>query len=433
MREDAATTGAPGAAPAGATASGGADQAGPAPRDGSGADRAASATGLGLSLSGVRAVAILPLAHAVNDSYAYVLQALLPAIIASLGLTLGLAGGLVSLYQLTSSLVQPLFGYLADRRALRWPVWAGVGASGLAAGLLGLAPSYVALVGLLLLGGIGTAVFHPVSGAMVGAAAPPHARGRWMGLYVTAGNFGSACGPLMVGTLIERAGPTGTWPIMLPALGIAGLVALLAPRPASSGKVAPPLAETLRQHGRLLGALILVITLRAWVNASLATFIPLLGEARGLSVGDAAQALTAFLFAAAVGGLLGGFAADRWGRDRVIVGSLLLSVPFGLLLALRPAADAGFFLTAAGSGFFLNASFVVLTIRGQESVPGSVGMLTGITLGLTVGLGGLAVTPMAILGEWIGLPGATAVAASMAVVTAMSVRLLPPLPVRSTE
>ncbi len=87
-----------------------------------------------------------------------------------------------------------------------------------------------------------------------------------------------------------------------------------------------------------------------------------------------------------------------------------------------------FFLTAAGSGFFLNASFVVLTIRGQESVPGSVGMLTGITLGLTVGLGGLAVTPMAVLAEWIGLPGATAVAAGMAVATALSMRLLPPLP-----
>jgi FSR family fosmidomycin resistance protein-like MFS transporter len=389
--------------------------------------------GLGLSARTVRTIGILPLAHAVNDSYAYVLQALLPAIIASLGLTLGLAGGLVSLYQLTSSLVQPFFGYLADRHALRWPVWAGVAGSGVAAGLLGLAPSYVALIGLVLLGGLGTAIFHPVAGAMVGASAPPHARGRWLGLFVTSGNFGGAFGPLMVGALVDRSGPTGTWPILLPALLLAGLAALLAPRGTVSGKAAPPLGQTLRRHGRVLGGLILVITLRSWVAASLATFIPLLGQARGLSVGDAAQALTAFLFAAAVGGLLGGFAADRGGRDRVIVGSLLLSLPFGLLLALRPAADPGFFGAAVGCGFFLNASFVVLMIRGQESVPGSTGMMTGVTLGLTLGLGGLAVTPMALLAEWVGLPLAAAVAVSGTALTAAAMRLLPPLPPRGAE
>jgi MFS transporter, FSR family, fosmidomycin resistance protein len=115
-------------------------------------------------------VGTLALAHTVNDSYAYVLQAVLPAIIPALGLTLGMAGGLVSMYQLTSSLVQPVVGYVADRSALRWPAWAGVAISGVAASMLGLAPNYFALIGLLLLGGIGTAVFHPVSAAMAGAA-----------------------------------------------------------------------------------------------------------------------------------------------------------------------------------------------------------------------------------------------------------------------
>ena len=72
-------------------------------------------------------VGSLALAHTVNDSYAYVLQALLPAIIPSLGLTLGLAGTLVAIYQVTSSLVQPLVGHLADRGGLRWPAWAVLG------------------------------------------------------------------------------------------------------------------------------------------------------------------------------------------------------------------------------------------------------------------------------------------------------------------
>ena len=87
----------------------------------------------------VSSVATLSLGHAVNDSYAYVLQAVLPAIIPSLGITLGMAGALVSIYQLTSSLIQPAVGYIADRSGLRWPAWVGLAISGITAGLLGLA------------------------------------------------------------------------------------------------------------------------------------------------------------------------------------------------------------------------------------------------------------------------------------------------------
>ncbi len=144
----------------------------------------------------VAGVAPLVVGHAVNDSYSYALQTILPAIIPTLGLTLGMAGGLVSVWQLTSSLVQPIVGHLADRSGLRWPAWAGIVLSGTAAALLGQAPSYLALVGLLIVGGIGTAIFHPVSAAMTIGLAPARARGRWMGLYVTAGNYGLALGPL---------------------------------------------------------------------------------------------------------------------------------------------------------------------------------------------------------------------------------------------
>src|SRR4030095_11716110 len=146
--------------------------------------------------------ATVPLGHAIMSSYAYVLQTLLPVIIPALGLTLGMAGSLVSIYTLTSSLIQPVGGYIAARTARRWPVWAGVALTSVAAGLLGFAPNYWVLVGLLILGGVGTAIFHPVSAAVAGASAPASSRGRWLGLYVTAGNFGLAIGPWVAGTLV---------------------------------------------------------------------------------------------------------------------------------------------------------------------------------------------------------------------------------------
>ena len=381
----------------------------------------------------LRTIGVLSLAHTINDSYAYVLQAVLPALIVTFGLSLGLAGVLVTIYQLTSSVVQPVVGHLADRSAMRWPAWAGVALSGIGAGLLGLAPNYVALLGLLVIAGVGTAIFHPVSAAMIGTAAPPHVRGRWLGIYVTAGNLGLAIGPLSVGWLLERVGPTGTWPILVPALLMSVAVATLAPRRVQPTTAHPPLRSTLRKHRRLLSALVLVITLRAVASAGLSTFIPLLGRGRGLGFGDAAFVLTAYLLAGAAGGLLGGFAADRWGRDRVLTASLLLSVPFGLLVALRADTGPLLILWAALAGFFLNGSFVVLAIRGQESIPGSVGLMTGITLGLSVGLGGAAVTPLAFLGEQMGIPAAAALAVCLGGGAALASRLLPPPAARTVE
>lgn len=375
-------------------------------------------------------VAILPVAHAINDSYAFVLQAMLPAVIANLGLSLSSAGVLVSVYQLVSSFVQPVVGHIADRGALRWPSWAGVLMSGLGAGLLGLAPDYAALLVLLIIGGVGTAIFHPVTGAMVGAAAPPAQRGRWMGLYVTAGNFGLALGPLMLSVALAGTGLSGTWMIALPALLIAPLVMILAPSRAGPPRNAPSLLEILRNHRRVLSVLIFIVSVRAWITATLVTFIPLLGVSRAMPEASAAQVLSLYLFFGALGGLSGGYAADRWGRDRMIALSLLLSVPPGLLVGSYPHADLLWIMAAAAHGYFLNGSFVILTIRAQESVTGSVGMMSGIMLGLTIGIGGLFVTPMAALAQVLGLAPITTAVVTLAIIAAAAVRALPPLHAR---
>jgi FSR family fosmidomycin resistance protein-like MFS transporter len=88
---------------------------------------------------------------------------------------------------------------------------------------------------------------------------------------------------------------------------------------------------------------------------------------------------------------------------------------------------------AAASGFLLNGSFVVLTIRGQESLPSSVGMMSGIMLGLSVGLGGLAVTPLALLAEQVGLPNATAVAACLGGLAALAMQFVPKPPAAAPQ
>jgi FSR family fosmidomycin resistance protein-like MFS transporter len=369
----------------------------------------------------------IALAHAVNDSYAYILPPLLPVLVTQAGITLGMGAALVGMQLLVSSVLQPMFGHWADRTGGgRWMSWTGLILSGLGAAALGSAPGFAGLGVAMMITGAGTALFHPVSAALVAQAAPPAQRGFWMSAYISAGNLGLGLGPLLVGLVVIQGGLGNTWLLFVPA----GVTAILLwrfapPRPGRRGATSSPLLALVRQHWRLLATLVGVVAVRSWASTSLATFLPLLATQRGAETAHAAQVLTVFLIAGAIGGLAGGAAADWLGRDRIVVGSLLLSVPFGIFLGLADQFDLRFWLAAAAVGFFLNGSWVSLTVRAQESIPGSIAMMSGLMLGLSIGLGGLAVTPIGLLAERLTLGPVLAGVACLPLLAAGMMRFVP--------
>ena len=180
-----------------------------------------------------------------------------------------------------------------------------------------------------------------------------------------------------------------------------------------------------RGNRRMIGGLISVSATRAWSSALVSTFLPLYAVSLGASVVDSSRLLTLFLLSGAVGGLVGGWLADRFGRDRVIIFSMVIAAPFCLLLAAQDTVGAGLIVAAAVSGMLLNGSFVVLAVRGQESMPGSLGMVSGLMLGLSIGLGGLAVAPMGLVAEHAGIPPVFVAAGVLAIVCALFMRAVP--------
>jgi MFS transporter, FSR family, fosmidomycin resistance protein len=377
--------------------------------------------------SSVLGAGSLALTHAVNDSYAYILPPLLPVLLSQSGLTLGMGAALVAIQQLASAFLQPMFGHWADRSGEgRWMAWVGVLLSGVGAAALGLVPGFGGLGVAMLATGIGSALFHPVSAALVAQAAPRAQRGFWMSAYISAGNLGLGIGPLLVGLVLVGGSVQGTWLLGIPAVIAAVLTATFSPvRPGRRGAQHLSLLAVLRSNWRLLAGLIGVVALRSWASTTLVTFLPTLATERGAAPTAAAQVLTVFLISGAVGGFAGGAAADRLGRDKVVIGSLLLSVPFGVLLALVGSFGPLFWLAAGACGFFLNGSWISLTVRGQESVPGSIAMMSGLMLGLSIGLGGIAVTPFGLIAERFGLPGVIAVTAALPAFGAALMRVVP--------
>jgi MFS transporter, FSR family, fosmidomycin resistance protein len=380
-----------------------------------------------VSSAAVLGAGALALAHTVNDSYAYILPPLLPLLLAQAGLTLGMGAGLVAIQQLASAFLQPMFGHWADRSGEgRWMAWLGVLLSGGGAAALGVVPGYAGLGVAMLATGVGSALFHPMSAALVAQAAPPRQRAFWMSIYISAGNVGLGIGPLLVGLVLVQGDLHGTWLLGIPAAIAAGVLWRVAPTPpGASGASRTSLLGVLRGSWRVLLPLIGVVAVRSWASTTLVTFLPTLATERSSTPSEAAQVLTVFLISGAIGGFAGGAAADRVGRDRVVIGSLLLSAPFGVMLGVLGEFGAAFWLAAAASGFFLNGSWISLTVRGQESVPGSIAMMSGLMLGLSVGLGGIAVTPIGLVAEHVGLASVIAATAILPLLGALMMRFVP--------
>ena len=215
------------------------------------APAATSASGAKASRSSVLGAGSLALAHGVNDSYAYILPPLLPILLTQAGLTLGMGAALVAIQQLASAFLQPLFGHWADRSGEgRWMPLTGVLLSGCGAAALGLVPGFGGLGLAMLATGIGSALFHPVSAALVAQAAPPQQRAFWMSAYISAGNLGLGIGPLLVGLVLVGGNLHGTWMLAIPAVIATALMWWLAPaRPGARG------AHTSSLFGIFAGAL----------------------------------------------------------------------------------------------------------------------------------------------------------------------------------
>src|SRR2546428_4005143 len=128
---------------------------------------------------------LVTLGHFTIDSYSSFFSPLLPLLVTKLHLSLTLVGTLVAFSALSSSFAQPLFGWFADRVDRPWFVAFGPLVAAVFLSSIGLAPSYGALVGLLLLGGIGVAAVHPPAGGVARDGSPR--RGIAMSFFVTGG------------------------------------------------------------------------------------------------------------------------------------------------------------------------------------------------------------------------------------------------------
>ena len=329
--------------------------------------------------------------------------ALLPFLIAQRGYSYTAAGALVLASTLSSSVIQPLFGLSSDRRSLPWLMPAGVVLAGLGIALAGVAPTYSLTFLAVTLSGIGVAAFHP-EGSRFANYVSGERRASGMSLFAVGGNVGVALGPVLFTPAVLLLGLRGTLLFVVPAALVALLLVAELPRlrgfrPDRARLVAD--AEAPPEWGpfaRLGG----VIAFRTFAYFGLLTFVPLyFVDELGVSAAWANTALALMLFGGAAGTLLGGPLADRFGTRPVLIGSMALVGPLVLAFWASGPLLASALVLLVGAATI--ATFSVTVVMGQQYLPGRIGLASGVTLGLAIGLGGIGAPLFGALADAFGL------------------------------
>jgi FSR family fosmidomycin resistance protein-like MFS transporter len=337
-------------------------------------------------------------------------QGILPVAVAKLKELFGLSyfqvGLMMMVLNLTSSVIQPVFGMISDRFRTGWFVPVGILWTAVAMGLLGWSPNYMTALLMVGFAGLGTAAFHPRA-MMAVYLASGLKRGLGAAIFSTGGNLGFALGPVIGSLLVLGFGLHATVGL-IPVGLVLFLVIALYPGDFLRREPTPPAAAAVQTEGRPDGvlwrsliAVCLIVVIRSWVYMSAITYLPLYFQSRGIQLASGSLLLTLYLACGAAAGLFGGHLSDTFGRKQVIVVSSLL-YPF-LAAALLMADGPWVWVLAGVSGAALLSSFSVTIVLAQELLPRHLGMASGLILGLGFGTGGLGTALSGYLADSIGL------------------------------
>jgi FSR family fosmidomycin resistance protein-like MFS transporter len=358
-------------------------------------------------------VFLLGLGHFTVDIYANILPPLLPIFKNLYSLSYAATAGLTSLFAVTSTLIQPIFGFIADRYGKKWIAAVGVAWISVFMCMLGIAPGYAAIVAIVTFAGVGSAMYHPQGAAMVPKVSGDR-KGLGVSIFAAGGSIGYSIMPLIAVMIVGWFGLHSLPLLIAPGLIVSYMIYRYAPNMeedcARNRIDLRQVAQGMARVKSSLASLIMVVSLRSWVCSGMLAFIPLYFALQfkgwnfmGVDMTYIAPGITLFIFliSNAIGGIIGGSLSDKYGKKQVLVTSLFASIPFFFLAFVCPVILAWPLIAMAGGLVYM--SYPGTIIQAQEMLPRTQGMAGGLILGFANGVGGLLVLVTGVISDRFGI------------------------------
>ena len=358
-----------------------------------------------------RVLLALGLSHLLNDTLQSVITAVYPLLKESMALSFVQIGFITLVYQISASVFQPLVGFYLDKKPNPW--FLPIGMSFTLIGLVVLAFSgtlHQVLFSVFLVG-IGSSILHPEASRLTSLASGGK-RGLAQSVFQVGGNMGSSLGPLLAALCIAPYGQRNI--VFFALLALCAIIvmipicrwykrklkALRLNKDGMKTEVVSPLPRK-KTIFSLSVLLILIFSKYVYLASITSYYTFFLIEKFDVTVRDSQFFLFAFLFASALGILLGGPVGDKVGRKYVIWVSILGAAPFSLIMP-----HANLLWTCILSiliGLILSSAFSAILVYAQELLPSKLGLISGLFFGLAFGIAGIASAVLGGLADKFGI------------------------------
>ena len=373
------------------------------------------------------------------------LPAILPFFVSDYGMNYTDVAGLMFASSFLSSFIQPLFGYLADKTSKHWFMSFGILISGVSLAVTGFTQNYWAIFLAVMLMGIGGSFFHPEAARLVNIISGTR-RGSGISIFSVGGNGGYGLGPILAVALVSGLGMKGLiiYGVLAIIMGLA--VQHLTPRIAASAdsllakskeaekaavaalntaasvtnfakaedSATPVAAKAPAQAAPAAGTndwrsfcrLTLVIVFRSVVINGIYSFLPLYCISILLtSKALGSTTLSVLSIAGILTTLVGGWIADKLGYVKVLKYGCLLLIPVMAAIVLTSNIWVVYLMMLPLSLAF-NGTYAPFVVLGQTYLAKNIGFASGITLGLSMTVGGIITPVLGWYADHYGLPAA---------------------------
>jgi len=263
----------------------------------------------------------------------FVVAGILPQVAASLGVSVALAGQMVTLYALSYALLSPVIAAAAAHWPRKRLLLSGLGVFVVANGVTALAPTIGIVLASRVLAGLGAAMFSPTATAAGASLVPPEQRGRALAIVIaglsSATALGAPLGTFIGGWLDWRA---TMW--FVSAVGAFAAIGVTWRLPNIPTPPAVGLAKRLAPLGDL--RVLLTLTTTWLIYSGLFLVYTYIGLSFDRATGGNPKVLALLLLlwgvAATFGNLVAGKLTDRFGSRHIINAAIaFLALDFLLL------------------------------------------------------------------------------------------------------
>ena len=346
--------------------------------------------------------------HFINDIYTGVLNPIMPFIAAKIGISMPVAAVILTISHIFSSLLQPLFGYFADNIVKRSFIFWGLLLSSAFIPLSALSENPYTLVLFIVIGSIGSSLFHPQALGFASRFADTLNPGKSMSIFVAMGTLGYSCGPVISSWITQFLGMHKMPLMTLIGLIWAVLMFNLVPKLSLSEPVVSKIdfktAFKRILTNRKLNILNVIAMLKTMIMSACFILLPFLWKNMGYKPFYIGMALFLFIFSGGIGSLLSNAVEKRLGAPNVFYISMISTLPLMLLFVFtckcHPAISLIIFVIM---GFITMMATPVTMVMAQNILPEYKSIISGFINGFSWGIVAIAMSLLGFVAEKFGI------------------------------